>query len=248
MHYLTKALLWLLPLSVAVGVSDVARAASVTAELTGLTPYVFPTMYLQGEGDITGGTGAIGWQGQSGNALGLTSSFNTFCIDLVQDIYFGSTYTFDVMGIANAPQPGAYPPGGPITGMGATKASELNTLYAEQFDNLTTDDELEAFQLAIWNIVYDTDASVSSGAGSFYIVSGFDSNTKNLASSYLAAATNLSDQKVFDGTLVALVGEDGAQDQIYASQVPLPRTILGGGILLGACMFVRRKHGLSALS
>jgi hypothetical protein len=242
MNKLMRSLLWLLPLSVAVGLNQFANADTVTATLTGLTPYVFPTMYLQGTGNITGGTGAIGWQGQNGNALGLTGSFDTFCIDLIQDINFGSTYTYNVMSLASAPQPGAYYP--PQSGgMGAVKAGELSTLYAEQFVGLSTDDALEAFQLAIWNIVYDNDASVSTGDGAFYVVSGFDPSIVALANSYLAGATDLSHQEAFYGSLVALVGQDGAQDQIYTSPVPAPQTFLGGGVLLGACVLVRRKRG-----
>jgi hypothetical protein len=246
MHCLAKAAFYLLPLSVVAGLSGASRAATVTATLTGLTPYVFPTVSLDGS-SITGGTGAIGWQGQAGNAMGLNGSFDTFCIDLIQDIYFGSTYTFNTMSVANAPQPGAYPTGGGTGPMGATKASELNTLYAEQWTNLTTDDELEAFQLAIWNIVYDDDASVTTPDGAFYVVSGFTQSIVDIANSYLVAAVD-GPQKTFAGTLVALVGQSGAQDQIYASEVPLPRTILGGGILLGACMLVRRKQRVPGLS
>jgi hypothetical protein len=255
MKKLMKSLLGVIALSIVAALSQSARADTVTATLTGLTPYVFPTSYLQGAGDITGGTGAIGWQGVGSNPTAFTGSFNTFCIDLIQDIYFGSTYTYVETPVASAPQPGAYPSGSPVTGMGVLKASELNTLFAEQFNNLTSNDALEAFQIAIWNVVYDTDASVSTGDGTFYVVSGFDSSVINLANGYLAGATDLSHQEVFGGTLIALVGEDGAQDQIYAqnptqnqnASVPAPQTWLGGGVLLGACLLVRRKHSSTGL-
>jgi hypothetical protein len=255
MNKLMRSLLWIISLSVLAGMSQSVRADTITATLTGLTPYVFPTSFLQGAGNITGGTGAIGWQGVSTNPTGFTGSFNTFCIDLIQDIYFGSTYTYTETPVASAPQPGAYPSGSPVTGMGVLKASELNTLFAEQFNNLTSNDALEAFQIAIWNVVYDTDASVNTGDGTFYVVSGFDSSVINLANGYLVGATDLSDQEVFGGTLIALVGDNGAQDQIYAqnpsnqnaSSVPAPQTWLGGGILLGACLLVRRKSGSTGL-
>lgn len=242
MNTLMRSLLWVMPLSVVVGLSQSAQADSVTATLTGLTPYVFPTSYLQGAGNITGGTGAIQWQGVSGNPANFQGAFNTFCIDLVQDIYFGSTYTYTEMSVAAAPQPGAYPAGTPVNGMGGVKASELNTLFAEQYKNLTTDNALEAFQIAIWNIVYDTDASVTTGDGSFYVVSGFDPSIVTLANNYLVGATDLSNQELFAGDLVALVGDNGAQDQIFASDAPAPQTWLGGGLLLGACWLVRRKR------
>jgi hypothetical protein len=253
---LMRSLLVVISLSVVAGLSQSARGDTVTATLTGLTPYTFPTSYLQGAGDITGGTGAIGWQGVGSNPSDFTGSFTTFCIDLIQDINFGGTYNYTEMPVASAPQPGAYPSGSPVTGMGSVKASELNTLFAEQFNNLTTDNALEAFQLAIWNVVYDTDASVNTGDGAFYVVSGFDPSVISMANGYLTGATDLSHQEVFGGTLIALVGENGAQDQIYAqnstqnqsaSSVPAPQTWLGGGILLGACLLVGRKRNSTDL-
>jgi hypothetical protein len=231
-----------------------SRADTVTATLGTVIPYAFPTISLDGTQE-SGGVGLITWQGQAGNPLGLTGAFGTYCIDLNQNVYLGNPtpYTFTVTPLASSPQPGAYPAGDPNgTGpMGAVKASELNTLYAEQFNGLSTDDQFQAFQAAVWAIVYDTptelatDPDVSASGNNFYIVGGLNDGTVvGLANSYLAAAVNLSAQETYSGTLVALVGENGAQDQVYATPtnfgspgtpVPLPRTSIGGCVLLGMC-------------
>jgi hypothetical protein len=250
-----KSLLALTFISAVLGLNQSAGAAPVTATLTGLTPYTFPTTFLQGFGNITGGTGAIAWQGVGTNPSGLDGPFNTFCIDLIQDIFFGSTYQYDIAPLATAPQPGAFPSGLPATGMGALKAGELGTLFAEEFDNLGTDNNKEAFQLAIWNIIYDTDNSVSTGAGAFYVQSGVDNSVITLANGWIGAAIDPLHQKAFTGTLIALVGQNGAQDQIYASDsggsnqqtsVPLPQASLGGGALLTLCALARWKRRVPA--
>jgi hypothetical protein len=248
MKRIVRGVIGLVALAVIGGFCQSSRADTVTATLEGLTPYSFPNMYLVGQGTIGGGAGAIGWQGQSGNALGLTGAFQTYCIDLIQDIYFGDPYTYDVQVLSTAPQPGAYP-NGQTGGMGAQKASELNTLFQENFNNLSTDDDMQAFQLAIWSIVYDTPTQLANGPGventndNFYVLNSLNDGTViSIADGYLTSAVNLSDQETFSGTLVALVGENGAQDQIYAgppslgsSPVPLPSSSIGGCVLLGMC-------------
>src|ERR1700721_857485 len=197
--------------AVAIGLSFAqgAKATTITATLTGLDPYTFPTIYLQGEGNMSGGVGQIQWQGLSTNAVPFNGAFDTYCISLIQDIYFGSTYTFTEGSLNSAPNSGAYP-NGQTGGMGTGKADEIDELFGSHYgDTLLTGqtgtDNREAFQLAIWNIIYDTDTSVSSGSGSFYAVSGVDTGVITTANSWLSEAANTSNQDLDATNVVALL-------------------------------------------
>jgi uncharacterized repeat protein (TIGR01451 family) len=219
--------LWLIP-SLAGGTSATLNVTAtvtafasntISATLTGLDPNLFGTINLQGSSPVNGGIGNLLWSGPSGNQAPFSGSFNTYCIDLLQDIYFGGTYSYNIESLASAPQPGAYPDGIPTTGMGAAKADELAALFGVDYSQTLGESAAEetaktAFQLAIWNIVYDTDAAVSNGAGTLYVSSGVDANTISVANGFIADALNPANQKYDATDLVALVGQNGAQDQI----------------------------------
>lgn len=230
-----------------------AHADTITATLETLNPDTFPTMYLAGEGNISGGAGLIGWQGVSTNDAPFNGTFNTFCIDLIQDINFGSSYTYTLTPLQNAPNSGAFPSGTPTTGMGIAKADEIEELIGSHYAQTLTSgqagaDADSAMQLAIWNIIYDTDTSVSTGSGSFYAVSGFDTTAINEANSWLVEAANPANQDLDNPNVIALVGENGAQDQLAVTAVPDPSTTAGCTVLLGgyALMRSRKRTKLAA--
>ncbi|HUB27290.1 MAG TPA: hypothetical protein VL992_17835, partial [Tepidisphaeraceae bacterium] len=142
--------------------------------------------------------------------------------------------------------PGAYPAGDGTGPMGMAKADEIDELFgADYAATLLTgqvgEDNREAMQLAIWNIVYDTDTTVNSG--SFYVVSGVDANAISTANTWLANAANPQNQVYDANDVVALLGANGAQDQLAVIPCPLPPAAWGGGILLAgvAAMRIRRS-------
>jgi hypothetical protein len=233
---------------------SMARATTITAQLTGLSPYVFGHINLAGAGSLYGGVGTIEWQGVSTNVVPFNGPYGTYCIDLIQDIGIGNTYSYTIGTLSSSPKAGAYPSGTPTTGMGVAKADEIEELYGQQLPQTlgggsSADLASQAFQLAIWNIVYDTDLSVTSGAGSFSAGGDVDPNAITLANTYLVDAANTGNQAKYDSTykLVALIGLDGAQDQVAVDpnitftggQAPLPPSALGGGVLL-ACLAASR--------
>jgi hypothetical protein len=242
--------------------ASMAKADTViTAQLTGLNPWAFGTIHLAGAGDEDGGIGNIIWQGNSGNAAPFTGTFNTYCIDLEENIYFGSSYSFVIAPLADAPKESAYPgdTGGP---MGAEKATEIEELFGQHYaDTLGVNDgvDCEAMQLAIWNIIYDTDTSVSTGDGTFYADGDVDPNAIAIANSWLVDAANPQDQALYQADdLEALIGCDGAQDQIVVNplipisttSVPLPTSAMGGSVLLAglaASRLWRRRRSLGTI-
>jgi hypothetical protein len=259
-----------------VAFATLAHAETVTATLDSLTPSLFPTVGLTYDGGatvtkITGGAGQINWRGGSASPTDplFNGNFSTYCIDLLQDINFNKSYTYTIANLADgAPQPGAYK-GLPLTSpMGTARADDIQKLYDLHFDDtngLNPVDNKTAFQLAVWNLIYDE--SGQSGApddtvngGNFYVVSGisFDPSIATTAHNWLHEVLDQSVTDVHKYTVIALVGQDGAQDQIYAApgttpeppplSAPLPQPIFGGLALLGLCVAARWKTARCAFA
>jgi hypothetical protein len=230
-----------------------SRAATITATPLSIDPVDYGTVYLNGNlvgGQLGGaGVGNVTWSGDPANVTPFNGTFATYCLDLNQNISLNNPFVYNTAPLATAPQPGAYvPPGGP---MGPAKANEINILYGKDY-SLTlgsgAGDDRAAFQLAIWNIVYDNDASVTAGGGTLYAVIGagsgsnVDAATIALANQFLAdAVTNAGANQNFAASdIIALIGVDGAQDQVAINNpnfivqggTPLPNSAMGAGVLI----------------
>jgi hypothetical protein len=260
-----KSKLGVLALAVAAGLGVVsarsAQADTVVATITGVIPGSLNNVVSLDGTQEAGGVGAIQWTPASAsNNAPFNAPFATFCIDIPDHIFLGATYTFTTGSLANAPQPSAYPTGtsGP---MGAGKAAELGELYAQDFSaaGAAGADGLAAFQLAIWNIVYDTDTSVSPGAGTFFAVGGpsIDPISIGLANTWLSTLTpSPTAANVLQALIATPMGTSGTgsadgQDQIVINpfqttgDTPLPSAAVGGGVLLAGLAAVSLKKNRS---
>jgi hypothetical protein len=240
-----------------VSLAGVARAGTVTATLDGVSPAQVVGLSYNNQWLGYAYAGALNWHGQVSNGQGLDGKFTTFCIDLTQDVYVGSTYTYDVADPNLAPNP--LPPTAPAgaTGMGSTNLQRLENLYALEYDNIGTDnDRGAAFQLAIWEMLFDTNATHDVSTGQF-AVSGASADVVNLANQFVADATT-SDALAFHSQLMALTNAT-AQDQLFIgppvetapgprlAAVPTPAAAVGALPLLGGLALFkqrRRRDGL----
>lgn len=105
-----------------------------------------------------------------------TTPFDAYCVQLNQTIDAFGTYDVSVADMANWNLDGASP------NLRGEKASYLyNTFYQDA----SGDNEKRAgLQLAIWNVLYDSDVSLGLGAGSVYYMFG-NSDAFNAGQYYL---------------------------------------------------------------
>lgn len=188
------------------------------------------------------------WQYVSGTPVSPSPDFDTFCIEILQDVAIGSSYTFDIVpNLANAPTPGTgVTTMGTGTGMGSVRAALIEAMWAHFVPTLVTDADRAAFQSAIWEVVYETATSgpnlvLDLSSGNFSLSGSNPSGIVGEAQGMLnwAAAADLSVAP--RANLVAL---SSPTDQDQITMVPLPQASLAGMALLGAVCFsqIRRRN------
>lgn len=229
------------------GLSWTAQAGTIRAELS-----VLPTSGVEftvgGDGRETT-AGRFEFQRLGGthpatpkpNAGGM---FWAFCIELEEFIAEGNRVTYDVQPLDL---------GGPGAGMGLARADQiaelLGAVYPDFSVPLASVDEYAALQIAIWEIIYETDAVLAVGNG-FAQFFNAPAAILDLADDYLALVDGIGDRAL---GLAALVNDNpdperrGRQDMLVQFPVPEPGT-LGLALLgLGAAFSgMRRKAVKSA--
>ena len=155
-------------------------------------------------------------------------SFTSYCIDLYQYIGFGAP----IDGYSLAPV-ASHAFANPAA------AADIGKLFAE--NNLVDSSAAQAaFQIAVWEIAYETSGAydLASGAAQFSGGSAANSGALALASSWLGSLEGTNNNAYTVWTLESAVN----QDQVFATPVPEPSTyaLLAGGLL--AMGFVARRR------
>jgi hypothetical protein len=172
------------------------------ADFTANYSTIYGESYSWGTVNYTGGSynywaGAITWTtAQNTPIAGLTNSggqFNAFCIELTQNA--GNPETFHAQSLASLPSS--------LNGMGGTKAQYLEALWAEQYNTKTmTSLQYAAFQLAVWDIVYDNQTN-----GKYHI-----NGTNSDGSGFYMTGTSLTDTSTAAGLANEWLGEINLKD------------------------------------
>jgi hypothetical protein len=219
----------------------------------------------------SGFAGQIMWDvlPNGSSIAGLTDAngrFNTFCIQLGQ--YALDPQTFNARNLATLPDAGAASP------MGATRALLLRELFAERFTSLTvsgntaqTNLNHQAFQLAVWEIVYETNSILKLTGPNQGVLYASGHSATTLANGWLKTLAGQSGDAGYtqgylgDGTgdvtqlanLVGLQGVNG-QDQVAVLQpgfgpgpggdiepVPAPPAVVLALAGVLPCLALRRR-------
>ncbi len=170
----------------------------------------------------------------TGALTGLDGNYTTFCSDLTQEASFSGTQ-YTLAPIANLPLTVGYP------AMGATKAQKVYDLYAGANGRQFSSDGNwgAAFQIALWEIIYD-------GSSSPTALTTGNVKFRNTDGSALSADITSKISELFNllGTNSSQSGLLGlsspcAQDQIL-QVVPLPPAAWAGLATLGGVFVARR--------
>lgn len=217
------AVLSVLAVTAAAG-SASATGPDITAQFNGIIPSVPITWSVTG-GAFTnpGAAGCFNWDRLGGTYTGVSGNFNGFCLELTETIQEPNIYTYKVVPLDLAPDgDGTFTfPLGPVG------ADQLAEMWAAWYPTLNPLDPVEcaAFQIAIWEIVYDNNLILNGFGDSLQI--GAPAAVLALAQTYLNVIDGIGPRATLDAFT-----HPTAQDQV----VPGPGTLalLGmGGLLAG---------------
>jgi hypothetical protein len=202
-------------------------------------PYRTVSLYADADGtyppyDIAYGGGVVAGYykhdvtAATGSGVYVPDPLMGFCIDLLEGPSYGGA-TYDVVPLTEAPTPTLI--GTPIT---AAKAGLLEELWGRYYSTSMTGQQAAEFQLAVWEIVFET-------SGVYNIATG------SLRSNDYNAGTNLLLNSL-DGTgpmanLVALTHPQ-YQDMLTSIPVPAPGALWLGSLGTAVIGWLRSRKRL----
>ena len=190
---------------------------------------------------VTGIAGEYHWQEAAGSSpvLGINGSFDTFCVELTQDINLNQPpYTYTTLdALSSAPQPGdGFGP------MGQTKAELIQELWFADIGKVLDNTSATTFQFAVWDIIYGTSL-------------GVDSTNQPLLDTAKGWVSDLDPNGLGPQDNVMALISGTAQDQItaapltpFVSTAPLPSSLPASAVLLVIfciCVGVGRRGAFS---
>lgn len=153
----------------------------------------------------------------TGAGTSLEGTLQSFCIDVFEPLaaFSEGPQTYDLNDLSAAPVTGV---GG--SAMGGAKADAIARMYAfangQQFGS--SNDYAAAFQLAVWEVIADFDASLDIAGGDFRVNDALSVGVTDILDDLFTAAGDTG----IGGARVAALTNSGLQDQIYEVVIPLP--------------------------
>ena len=173
------------------------------------------------------GVGTFRWSQPAPGNPAFPTAISTYCIDLDQYFQPGAAHQFTVVSdLSLAPT------------IGGDKAGAVTELFDRYYLNsLTSTDNATAFQLALWDLVYDGAAERSLSAGRI------QASNAQAQAMLTSLGTPYANHDLAGSQLTAFVS-DVHQDQIGVTPVPAPPAVLLAGVgllaLAGRLRLTRR--------
>ncbi|HUO10262.1 MAG TPA: hypothetical protein VM008_18290 [Phycisphaerae bacterium] len=256
-----------LAMGFAVVAASAARAASVSLTLPSdinqaVNPGVKGGLNVGFDGQTYNGAyvGQINWTvaGSTSPAYNVGDSLSTYCIQGLQDVYTGSTYTYNIVPLNSTGLPLGGGDAGILDSLAAMQIQGLANQYfpvaGSASGNFTANQTAAAFQLAVWEIEYDGGLGAESfpqGSSFNYFSQGnltANANDSDGVAAISLANTWLNNFTASESVTSLALVSDGAQDQLVFQPgggstppaAPLPAAFPAGAALL-AGMFGARK-------
>jgi hypothetical protein len=241
---------WAFVPSAAVGIMSVlaAPASAATLFLTDVSPSANMTVTFPGRSaETTSYVGHVNWtfdRANPDNALLDTlvsgSTLTTFCIEGTQDVSIGqnSTYSSILSDLASAPQDNV----GSIYQMGGHAVTLAKFWDAHYGDSMVSGINAAAFQLGVWEIVYDGGILPDFSGGQFLAsaVAGDATSIGALAQAQ-SWLTGLPNAVLSAHYQLYVLSDPRLQDQLFGVRaVPLPAALPAGLSLLAGIAVLRR--------
>lgn len=168
---------------------------------------------VAGVRNVTAWAGELMWVWLDSTPSGFDTAFYTYCVDLLHNVGDPQTVMVDSTNSMTT-----------VTDHGAQKAAWLFSTYAAIVHSASgTDYMAAALQLAIWEVLYDNDLSLTTGS---FRVTSASSLALSTSKAYLDALSATGAGYLSATTTWLNVPGINGQDQITMAPVPEPATLL----------------------
>lgn len=165
----------------------------------------------------------------------ITGSFYSFCADYFQPVNVGETYTYQSVAFTDLPNVGNNP----------LKAGRIQELFDRYYSIATDAENGGAFQLALWELLFDGDSATTPSLSSGDFTASGSASSIGVANSWLATIDDPNADAPTESLQLVGLYNGNFQDQItVANPIPAPAgvvlLVIGAGAMLARRKFAKK--------